>query len=144
MLAKRIDPCCTSHYHELKAKAATGGRNWPALKNYALGLSRKNHALGVAPKVLAATTVLDVKVLDYPCRSQRPVLGGAKLCSHPSATSTLMAQAQPNLRRLNWRTGLLLRTPDLKAAATQVNLNTLTKEEVAAEAGQNCYSMARC
>jgi hypothetical protein len=87
-----------------------------------------------APRASAAlTTVLDVKVLDYPCHAANlpvalvPNCAATRHCHFHLDGSGPAKLEVPKLEdwpAVTW-------TPDLKSA-TQVNLNTLTKEEVAA------------
>ncbi|HSN64293.1 MAG TPA: fumarate hydratase, partial [Azonexus sp.] len=99
-----------------------------------LELMEKINALGVGAQGLGGlTTVLDVKVLDYPCHAANlpvalvPNCAATRHCHFHLDGSGPAKLEVPKLEdwpAVTW-------TPDLKAA-TQVNLNTLSKEEVAA------------
>jgi fumarate hydratase, class I len=94
----------------------------------------KINALGVGAQGLGGlTTVLDVKVLDYPCHAANlpvalvPNCAATRHCHFHLDGSGPAKLEVPKLEdwpAVTW-------TPDLKSA-TQVNLNTLTKAEVAA------------
>ena len=119
--------------HELKAKAATGAK-LTRPEELRLELMEKINALGVGAQGLGGlTTVLDVKVLDYPCHAANlpvalvPNCAATRHCHFHLDGSGPAKLDVPKLEdwpAVTW-------TPDLKSA-TQVNLNTLTKEEVAA------------
>jgi fumarate hydratase, class I len=119
--------------HELKAKAATGAK-LTRPEELRLELMEKINALGVGAQGLGGlTTVLDVKVLDYPCHAANlpvalvPNCAATRHCHFHLDGSGPAKLDVPKLEdwpAVTW-------TPDLKAA-TQVNLNTLTKDEVAA------------
>ncbi|MGB8241503.1 MAG: fumarate hydratase, partial [Azonexus sp.] len=119
--------------HELKAKAATGAK-LTRPEELRLELMEKINALGVGAQGLGGlTTVLDVKVLDYPCHAANlpvalvPNCAATRHCHFHLDGSGPAKLEVPKLEdwpAVTW-------TPDLKAA-TQVNLNTLSKEEVAA------------
>ena len=119
--------------HELKAKAATGA-TLTRPEQLRLELMEKINALGVGAQGLGGlTTVLDVKVLDYPCHAANlpvalvPNCAATRHCHFHLDGSGPAKLEVPKLEdwpAVTW-------TPDLKSA-TQVNLNTLTKEEVAA------------
>jgi fumarate hydratase class I len=122
--------------HELKAKAAEFAKTGAKLtrpEELRLELFEKINALGVGAQGLGGlTTVLDVKVLDYPCHAANlpvalvPNCAATRHCHFHLDGSGPAKLEVPKLEdwpAVTW-------TPDLKAA-TQVNLNTLTKEEVA-------------
>ena len=119
--------------HELKAKAASGAK-LTRPEELRLELMEKINALGVGAQGLGGlTTVLDVKVLDYPCHAANlpvalvPNCAATRHCHFHLDGSGPAKLDVPKLEdwpAVTW-------TPDLKAA-TQVNLNTLTKDEVAA------------
>jgi len=119
--------------HELKAKAATGAK-LTRPEELRLELMEKINALGVGAQGLGGlTTVLDVKVLDYPCHAANlpvalvPNCAATRHCHFHLDGSGPAKLDVPKLEdwpAVTW-------TPDLKAAI-QVNLNTLTKDEVAA------------
>jgi len=119
--------------HELKAKAATGAKLTRA-EELRLELMEKINALGVGAQGLGGlTTVLDVKVLDYPCHAANlpvalvPNCAATRHCHFHLDGSGPAKLEVPKLEdwpAVTW-------TPDLKAA-TSVDLNTLTKEQVAA------------
>jgi fumarate hydratase class I len=118
--------------HELKAKAATGAK-LTRPEELRLELMEKINALGVGAQGLGGlTTVLDVKVLDYPCHAANlpvalvPNCAATRHCHFHLDGSGPAKLEVPKLEdwpAVTW-------TPDLKSA-TQVNLNTLTREEVA-------------
>ena len=123
--------------HELKAKAAEYAKTGAKLtrpEELRLELMEKINALGVGAQGLGGlTTVLDVKVLDYPCHAANlpvalvPNCAATRHCHFHLDGSGPAKLEVPKLEdwpAVTW-------TPDLKSA-TQVNLNTLTKEEVAA------------
>jgi len=119
--------------HELKAKAATGAK-LTRPEELRLELMEKINALGVGAQGLGGlTTVLDVKVLDYPCHAANlpvalvPNCAATRHCHFHLDGSGPAKIGPPKLEdwpAVTW-------TPDLKSA-TQVDLNTLTKEQVAA------------
>jgi fumarate hydratase class I len=119
--------------HELKAKAATGA-TLTRPEQLRLELMEKINALGVGAQGLGGlTTVLDVKVLDYPCHAANlpvalvPNCAATRHCHFHldgSGPAQLEVPKLSDWPAVTW-------TPDLKSA-TQVNLNTLTKDEVAA------------
>jgi fumarate hydratase class I len=119
--------------HELKAKAASGAK-LTRPEELRLELMEKINALGVGAQGLGGlTTVLDVKVLDYPCHAANlpvalvPNCAATRHCHFHLDGSGPAKLEPPKLEdwpAVTW-------TPDLKSA-TQVDLNTLTKEEVAA------------
>ncbi|MBS0346781.1 MAG: fumarate hydratase [Proteobacteria bacterium] len=119
--------------HELKEKAASGAALTRA-EELRLELYEKVNALGVGAQGLGGlTTVLDVKVLDYPCHAANlpvalvPNCAATRHCHFHLDGSGPAKIEPPKLEdwpAVTW-------TPDLKSA-TRVNLDTLTKEEVAA------------
>ena len=122
--------------HELKTKAAEFAKTGAKLtraEELRLELMEKINALGVGAQGLGGlTTVLDVKVLDYPCHAANlpvalvPNCAATRHC-HFHLDGSGPARLEPP-KLTDWPA--VTWTPDLKAA-TQVNLNTLTKEEVA-------------
>ena len=122
--------------HELKAKAADDaakGEKLTRAEELRLELYEKVNALGVGAQGLGGlTTVLDVKVLDYPCHAANlpvalvPNCAATRHCHFHLDGSGPARIEPPKLEdwpAVTW-------TPDLKSA-TRVNLDTLTKEEVA-------------
>jgi len=118
--------------HELQAKAKTGAKLTRA-EELRLELYEKVNALGIGAQGLGGlTTVLDVKVLDYPCHAANlpvalvPNCAATRHC-HFHLDGSGPAQIEPpkleDWPAVTW-------TPDTKSA-TRVNLDTLTKEEVA-------------
>src|SRR5574343_398486 len=123
--------------HELKAKAAEFAKTGAKLtrpEELRLELMEKINALGVGAQGLGGlTTVLDVKVLDYPCHAANlpvalvPNCAATRHCHFHLDGSGPAKIEPPKLEdwpAVTW-------TPDLKSA-TRVDLNTLTKEQVAA------------
>ncbi len=118
--------------HDLKDKAASGAKLTRA-EELRLELYEKVNALGVGAQGLGGlTTVLDVKVLDYPCHAANLPVALVPNCAatrhvhfhlHGDGPAKLEPPKLEDWPAVTW-------TPDLKAA-TQVNLDTLTKEEVA-------------
>src|SRR5574343_627770 len=118
--------------HDLKAKAASGAKLTRA-EELRLELHEKINALGVGAQGLGGlTTVLDVKVLDYPCHAANlpialvPNCAATRHCHFHLDGSGPAKLDPPKLEdwpAVTW-------TPDVKSA-TRVNLDTLTKEEVA-------------
>ncbi len=118
--------------HELKAKAASGAV-LTRPEQLRLELHEKINALGVGAQGLGGlTTVLDVKVLDYPCHAANlpvalvPNCAATRHCHFHLDGSGPAKIEPPKLEdwpAVTW-------TPDVKSA-TRVNLDTLTKEEVA-------------
>ena len=118
--------------HELKAKAASGA-TLSRPEQLRLELMEKINALGVGAQGLGGlTTVLDVKVLDYPCHAANlpvalvPNCAATRHCHFHLDGSGPAKIEPPKLEdwpAVTW-------TPDLKSA-TRVNLDTLTKDEVA-------------
>ncbi|AWI81300.1 fumarate hydratase [Parazoarcus communis] len=118
--------------HELKEKAASGAKLTRA-EELRLELLEKINALGVGAQGLGGlTTVLDVKVLDYPCHAANlpvalvPNCAATRHC-HFHLDGSGPAKIEPP-RLEDWPD--VTWTPDLKTAI-RVNLDTLTKEEVA-------------
>ncbi|MBR0564908.1 fumarate hydratase [Azoarcus sp. L1K30] len=118
--------------HELRDKAASGAKLTRA-EELRLELMDKINALGVGAQGLGGlTTVLDVKVLDYPCHAANlpvalvPNCAATRHC-HFHLDGSGPAKIEPP-RLEDWPA--VTWTPDLKTA-TRVNLDTLTKEEVA-------------
>src|SRR5574343_563375 len=119
--------------HELVAKAKTGATLTRA-EQLRLELYEKVNGLGIGAQGLGGlTTVLDVKVLDYPCHAANlpvalvPNCAATRHCHFHLDGSGPAKIEPPKLEdwpAVTW-------TPDLKSA-TRVDLNTLTKEEVAA------------
>ena len=122
--------------HELKEKAAAAaakGEKLTRAEELRLELYEKVNALGVGAQGLGGlTTVLDVKVLDYPCHAANlpvalvPNCAATRHCHFHLDGSGPAKIEPPKLEdwpAVTW-------TPDLKSA-TRVNLDTLTKEEVA-------------
>jgi len=118
--------------HELVAKAKTGATLTRA-EQLRLELYEKVNALGIGAQGLGGlTTVLDVKVLDYPCHAANlpvalvPNCAATRHC-HFHLDGTGPAKIEPpkleDWPAVTW-------TPDTKSAL-RVNLDTLTKEEVA-------------
>ncbi len=92
--------------HELKARPPAAPLN--RAEELRLELYEKVNALGVGAQGLGGlTTVLDVKVLDYPLPRRQPAGGpGARTAPPPAtATSTWMAPARPRSSRRSWKTG---------------------------------------
>jgi fumarate hydratase, class I len=123
--------------HELKEKAAEYAKTGAKLtrtEELRLELHEKINALGIGAQGLGGlTTVLDVKVLDYPCHAANLPVALVPNCAATrhihfhldgSGPATLEAPKLSDWPAVTW-------TPDLKSA-TSVNLDTLTKEEVAA------------
>ena len=115
--------------HELKAR---GAKN--RAEELRLELYEKVNALGIGAQGLGGlTTVLDVKVLDYPCHAANlpvalvPNCAATRHCHFHLDRSGPAKLEPPKLSDwpdVTW-------TADLKSA-TRVDLNTLTKEQVAA------------
>ena len=118
--------------HDLKDKAASGAKLTRA-EELRLELYEKVNALGVGAQGLGGlTTVLDVKVLDYPCHAANLPVALVPNCAatrhvhfhlHGDGPAKLEPPKLEDWPAVTW-------TPDLKAA-TRVDLNTLTKDEVA-------------
>ena len=118
--------------HELIAKAK-GGATLTRPEQLRLELYEKVNALGVGAQGLGGlTTVLDVKVLDYPCHAANlpvalvPNCAATRHC-HFHLDGTGPAKIEPP-RLEDWPA--VTWTPDVKSA-TRVNLDSLSKEEVA-------------
>jgi fumarate hydratase class I len=128
LLAKEsiMAPC---DIHELKARGAK-----TKAEELRLELYEKINALGIGAQGLGGlTTVLDVKVLDYPCHAANLPVAMIPNCAatrhiHFHLDGSGPAKLEPpkleDWPAVTW-------TPDLKEA-TRVDLNTLTKEQVAA------------
>jgi fumarate hydratase class I len=123
--------------HELQAKAEASKKSGEKLtraEELRLELYEKVNALGIGAQGLGGlTTVLDVKVLDYPTHAANLPVALIPNCAatrhiHFELDGTGPAKlTPPNLAdwpAVTW-------TPDTKAA-TSVNLDTLTKAQVAA------------
>ena len=119
--------------HELKAKAASGAA-LTRVEELRLELMEKVNALGIGAQGLGGlTTVLDVKILDYPTHAASLPVAMIPNCaatrhvhfeldgSGPAKLETPKLEDWP---QVTWQA-------DTKVA-TRVNLDTLTKEEVAA------------
>ena len=114
--------------------AVSSGAKLTRPEELRLELMEKINALGVGAQGLGGlTTVLDVKVLDYPCHAANlpvalvPNCAATRHCHFHLDGSGPAKIEPPKLEdwpAVTW-------TPDLKSA-TRVNLDTLTKEEVAA------------
>ena len=121
-----MEPC---NIHELKAKGAT-----TKTEQLRLELYEKINALGIGAQGLGGlTTVLDVKVVDYPTHAANLPIAMIPNCAatrhiHFHLDGSGPAKLEPpkleDWPAVTW-------TPDLKEA-TRVDLNTLTKEQVAA------------
>ena len=127
-------PC---NIHELKAKAAECAKTGAKLtraEELRLELHEKINALGIGAQGLGGlTTVLDVKVLDYPCHAANLPVALVPNCAATrhihfhldgSGPAKLVPPKLEDWPAVTW-------TPDLKQA-TRVDLNTLTREQVAA------------
>jgi fumarate hydratase class I len=119
--------------HELKDKAASGAA-LTRVEELRLELMEKVNALGIGAQGLGGlTTVLDVKILDYPTHAASLPVAMIPNCaatrhvhfeldgSGPARLETPKLEDWP---QVTWQA-------DTKVA-TRVNLDTLTKEEVAA------------
>lgn len=121
-----MEPC---NIHELKARGAT-----TKAEQLRLELYEKINALGIGAQGLGGlTTVLDVKVVDYPTHAANLPIAMIPNCAatrhiHFHLDGNGPANLEPpkleDWPAVTW-------TPDLKEA-TRVDLNTLTKEQVAA------------
>lgn len=118
--------------HELIAKAKTGAA-LTRPEQLRLELYEKVNALGIGAQGLGGlTTVLDVKVLDYPCHAANlpvalvPNCAATRHC-HFHLDGSGPAKIEPP-RLEDWPA--VTWTPDTQSA-TQVNLDTLTQSEVA-------------
>jgi len=127
-------PC---NIHELKAKAAEFAKTGAKLtraEELRLELYEKINALGIGAQGLGGlTTVLDVKVLDFPCHAANLPVALVPNCAatrhiHFHLDGSGPAKLEPP-KLSDWPA--VTWTPDLKTA-TRVDLNTLTKEQVAA------------
>jgi fumarate hydratase class I len=118
--------------HELQAKAK-GGAKLTRAEELRLELYEKINALGVGAQGLGGlTTVLDVKVLDYPTHAANLPVAMIPNCAASrhihfhldgSGPARLEAPKLEDWPAVTW-------TPDTKSA-TRVDLNTLTKEQIA-------------
>jgi len=125
-----MEPC---NIQELKAKGAAGATLTKA-EQLRLELYEKINALGIGAQGLGGlTTVLDVKVVDYPTHAANLPIAMIPNCAatrhiHFHLDGNGPAKLEPpkleDWPAVTW-------TPDLKEA-TRVDLNTLTKEQVAA------------
>ena len=123
-------PC---NMQELKEKDASGAKLTRA-EELRLEIYEKVNALGIGAQGLGGlTTVLDVKVLDYPCHAANLPVALVPNCAatrhvHFHLDGSGPAKLEPP-KLADWPA--VTWTPDLKEA-TRVDLNTLTKEQVAA------------
>lgn len=118
--------------HELKAKAASGA-SLTHVEELRLELMEKINALGIGAQGLGGlTTVLDVKIMDYPTHAASLPVAIIPNCASTrhvhfhldgSGPAKLKAPKLEDWPDITW-------TADTNVA-TQVDLNTLTKEEVA-------------
>jgi fumarate hydratase class I len=118
--------------HELKAKAASGAQ-LSRVEELRLELMEKVNALGIGAQGLGGlTTVLDVKILDYPTHAASLPVAMIPNCAATrhvhfeldgSGPAKLEAPKLEDWPDVTWQA-------DTKVA-TRVNLDTLTKEEVA-------------
>ena len=114
--------------HELKARGAK-----TKAEELRLELFEKINALGIGAQGLGGlTTVLDVKVLDYPCHAANLPVALIPNCAatrhiHFHLDGNGPAKFEPP-RLEDWPA--VTWTPDTQSA-TRVDLNTLTKEQVA-------------
>ncbi|THF65556.1 fumarate hydratase [Pseudothauera nasutitermitis] len=119
--------------HELKAKAASGAA-LNRVEELRLELMEKVNALGIGAQGLGGlTTVLDVKIMDYPTHAASLPVAMIPNCaatrhvhfhldgSGPAKLPTPKLEDWP---QVTWKADTNV--------ATRVNLDTLTKEEVAA------------
>ncbi|HQR03010.1 MAG: fumarate hydratase [Proteobacteria bacterium] len=118
--------------HELIARARTGA-TLTRPEQLRLELYEKVNALGIGAQGLGGlTTVLDVKVLDYPCHAANLPVALVPNCAatrHCHFHLDGSGPARLELPRLeDWPA--VTWTPDIKSAL-RVNLDTLTREEVA-------------
>ncbi|HJV27410.1 MAG TPA: fumarate hydratase [Aromatoleum sp.] len=118
--------------HELKDKAASGAA-LSRVEELRLELFEKVNALGIGAQGLGGlTTVLDVKIMDYPTHAASLPVAMIPNCAATrhvhfeldgSGPAKLEAPKLEDWPDVTWQ-------PDTKVA-TRVNLDTLTKEEVA-------------
>ncbi|MCK0512427.1 fumarate hydratase [Aromatoleum buckelii] len=118
--------------HELRAKAASGAQ-LSRVEELRLELMDKVNALGIGAQGLGGlTTVLDVKILDYPTHAASLPVAMIPNCAATrhvhfeldgSGPAKLEAPKLEDWPDVTWQA-------DTKVA-TRVNLDTLTKEEVA-------------
>ena len=119
--------------HELKAKAASGAE-LTRVESLRLELLEKINALGIGAQGLGGlTTVLDVKIMDYPTHAASLPVAMIPNCAATrhvhfhldgSGPATLEAPRLEDWPDVTWKADTNV--------ATRVNLDTLTKEEVAA------------
>ncbi|MGE5387239.1 MAG: fumarate hydratase [Betaproteobacteria bacterium] len=119
--------------HELQAKAKTGAK-LPRVEELRLELYEKVNALGIGAQGLGGlTTVLDVKILDYPTHAASLPVAMIPNCAatrhvHFHLDGNGPAKLEPpkleDWPAVTWQADTKL--------ATRVDLNTLTKEQVAA------------
>jgi fumarate hydratase class I len=136
--ARRKRPCCWPRNRSWRRATCTSSRRAGAKLTRAeelrLELYEKINALGIGAQGLGGlTTVLDVKVLDYPCHAANLPVALVPNCAatrhvHFHLDGTGPAKLEPP-KLSDWPA--VTWTPDLKEA-TRVDLNTLTKEQVAA------------
>ena len=117
---------------DIQALKARGAKT--RAESLRLELYEKINALGIGAQGLGGlTTVLDVKVLDYPCHAANLPVALIPNCAATrhihfhldgSGPAKLEAPKLSDWPDVTW-------TPDVKSA-TRVDLNTLTKEQVAA------------
>ncbi|MGL5632085.1 MAG: fumarate hydratase [Azovibrio sp.] len=118
--------------HELKAKAASGA-SLSRVEELRLELMEKINALGIGAQGLGGlTTVLDVKIMDYPTHAASLPVAIIPNCASTrhvhfhldgSGPAKLEAPKLEDWPDITWTANTNV--------ATQVDLNTLTKEEVA-------------
>lgn len=118
--------------HELKAKAASGA-SLTRVEELRLELMEKINALGIGAQGLGGlTTVLDVKIMDYPTHAASLPVAIIPNCASTrhvhfhldgSGPAKLEAPKLEDWPDITWTANTNV--------ATQVDLNTLTKEEVA-------------
>jgi fumarate hydratase class I len=127
-------------HHELQARGASN-----RAEELRLELYEKVNALGIGAQGLGGlTTVLDVKIKDYPTHA-----ANLPVAMIPNCAATRHAHFT-----LDGSGPVMLEPPSLEdwpkltynpANARRVNLDTLTKEEVASwKPGECCCSTARC
>ncbi len=119
--------------HELKAKAASGAE-LSRVEALRLELLEKINALGIGAQGLGGlTTVLDVKIMDYPTHAASLPVAMIPNCAATrhvhfhldgSGPAKLEAPKLEDWPDVTWKADTNV--------ATRVNLDTLTKEEVAA------------
>jgi len=132
LLAKEsiMAPC---NIHELKARAASGTQ-LSRTETLRLEIYEKVNALGIGAQGLGGlTTVLDVKILDYPTHAANLPVALIPNCAatrhiHFHLDGSGPARLEPP-KLADWPA--VTWTPDTQSA-TAVNLDTLTREQVAA------------